>query len=202
MGSKERKEQEKLELRKKILEAAKEILFEKGFENLTMRAIGEKIDYSPTTIYLYFKNKEELTTSLMEYAFEQLVGALETLDQSLYVNDPIGMLKEGLCVYIRHGAENPHFYRMMTTSVLEHGSNSIALQEGTRNEEAFTVLVMGVQRCIDAGVVEVKNSKSAAAMLWAAIHGLTMILIDIPHFPLGDKDNFISNYADMLVDKL
>lgn len=42
MSSKERKEHEKLELRKKILEAAKEILFEKGFENLTMRAIGEK----------------------------------------------------------------------------------------------------------------------------------------------------------------
>ena len=42
----------------------------------------------------------------------------------------------------------------------------------------------------------------AAAMLWAAIHGLTMILIDIPHFPLGDKDKFITAYADMLVDKL
>ncbi len=202
MSSKERKEQEKLELRKKILEAAKEILFEKGLDNLTMRAIGEKIDYSPTTIYLYFKNKAELTTSLMEYAFEQLVEALGGLDQSLYVDNPIGMLKEGLCVYIRHGAANPHFYRMMTTSVLNHNDSSITLKKGTMNEQAFGILAMGVQNCIDAGVVEVKDSKSTAAMLWAAIHGLTMILIDVPHFPLGDKDKFITAYTDMLVNKL
>ncbi len=202
MSSKKRKEQEKLELRTKILEAAKEILFEKGIDNLTMRAIGEKIDYSPTTIYLYFKNKAELTTSLMEYAFEQLVEALGGLDQSLYVDNPIGMLKKGLCVYIRHGAANPHFYRMMTTSVLKHEGSSIALREGTMNEKAFNVLAMGVQNCIDAELIEAKNSKSTAAMLWAAIHGLTMILIDIPHFPLGDIDKFITAYADMLVNKL
>ena len=202
MGSKERKEQEKLELRKKILEAAKEILFEKGFENLTMRAIGEKIDYSPTTIYLYFENKEELTENLLEYAFEQLVVALGSIDRGSFADDPIGMLKEGLCVYIKHGAANPHFYRMMTTSILQHNDDSITLKEGTMNEQAFSILAMGVQNCIDAGVVDVKDSKSTAAMLWAAIHGLTMILIDIPQFPLGDKDKFIEAYTDMLVNKL
>lgn len=202
MSSKERKEQEKLELRKKILEAAKEILFEKGFDKLTMRAIAERIDYSPTTIYLYFKNKAELTTSLMEYAFEQLVGVLGTIDRTLFANDPIGMLKEGLCVYIRHGAVNPHFYRMMTTSILEHTGDSIALKEGTMNEKAFSVLEFGVKNCIEAGVIDAKESGPVAAMLWAAIHGLTMILIDIPHFPLGDKDTFISAYTDMLVSKL
>ncbi len=202
MSGQERKEKEKLALRKKILEAAKEMLFENGFDKLTMRAIAEKIDYSPTTIYLYFKNKAELTTSLMEYAFEQLVGALGSIDRTLFVNDPIGMLKEGLCVYIRHGAVNPHFYRMMTTSILEHSGDSIALKEGTMNEKAFSVLEFGVKNCIEAGVIDAKESKSVAAMLWAAIHGLTMILIDIPQFPLGDKDKFIEAYTDMLVNKL
>ena len=202
MSSLERKEKEKNELRKKILEAAKEVLFEKGFDNLTMRAIAERIDYSPTTIYLYFRNKTDLTENLLEYAFEQLVNTIGSIDQSMYTKNPVGLLKEGLRTYIKYGANHPHFYRMMTTSIIESSNNSLTLKEGSMNEKAFAFLESGVQNCVDAGAIEVKDSRSTASMLWAAIHGLTMILIDIPQFPLGDKDAFVKAYTDMLVDKL
>ncbi len=202
MSSLERRDKEKNELRKKILEAAKEVLFEKGFDNLTMRAIAERIDYSPTTIYLYFRNKTDLTENLLEYAFEQLVNTLGSIDQFMYTKNPVGLLKEGLITYIKYGANHPHFYRMMTTSIIEIGNNSLTLKEGSMNEKAFAFLESGVQNCVDAGAIEVKDSRSTASMLWAAIHGLTMILIDIPQFPLGDKDAFVKAYTDMLVDKL
>lgn len=162
----------------------------------------KKIDYSPTTIYLYFKNKEELTENLLEYAFEQLVNSLGSIDQTLFTGNPIGMLKKELSVYIRHGAENSHFYRMMTTSVLGNVDDSITLKEGTMNERAFSILELGVTSCIDAGVIKEGDSKSLAIMLWAAIHGLTMLLIDMPNFPLGDKNTFIDAYVDMIVKNL
>ncbi len=202
MSSIERRDKEKNELRTKILEAAKEVLFEKGFDNLTMRAIAERIDYSPTTIYLYFRNKTDLTENLLEYAFEQLVNTIGSIDQSMYAKNPVGLLKEGLITYIRYGVDHPHFYRMMTTSIIEISNNSLTLKEGSMNEKAFAFLESGVQNCVDAGAIEVKDSRSTASMLWAAIHGLTMILIDIPQFPLGDKDAFVKAYTDMLVDKL
>ncbi len=202
MSSLERRDKEKNELRKKILEAAKEVLFEKGFDNLTMRAIAERIDYSPTTIYLYFRNKTDLTENLLEYAFEQLVNTLGSIDQFMYTKNPVGLLKEGLCTYIRYGAEHPHFYRMMTTSIIEISNKSLTLKEGSMNEKAFAFLESGVQNCVEAEAIEAKDSRTIASMLWAAIHGLTMILIDIPQFPLGDKDAFVKAYTDMLVDKL
>ena len=202
MSIKERKDQEKKELKNKILNAAKELLFEKGIEKLSMRMIADRINYSPTTIYLYFKNKDELTISLMEYAFEQLVIALTSIDLQSYSNDPKVILKEGLRVYINHGATNPHFYRMMTTSILGHNENSIALKEGTMNMQAFFILQQGVENCIISGVIEAKDAKSTAMLLWAAIHGLTMLLIDMPHFPWGEQDQLINSYLDMLVDKL
>jgi len=202
MSSLERKEKEKNELRKKILEAAKEVLFEKGFDNLTMRAIAERIDYSPTTIYLYFRNKTDLTENLLEYAFEQLVNTIGSIDQSMYTKNPVGLLKEGLRTYIKYGANHPHFYRMMTTSIIESSNNSLTLKEGSMNEKAFAFLESGVQNCVEAEAIEAKDSRTIASMLWAAIHGLTMILIDIPQFPLGDKDAFVKAYTDMLVDKL
>jgi len=202
MGIKERKEQEKQELKNKILDAAKEILFEKGIDKLSMRMIASRINYSPTTIYLYFKNKEELTRSLMEYAFEQLVIALMSVDRSSFADDPFSILKEGLRLYIKHGVSNSHFYRMMTTSILGRSENSIALKKGTINEQAFLILEQGVKNCIDAGVIEAAEPRTTAKMLWAAIHGLTMLLIDVPHFPWGDQEKLINHYVDMLVNKI
>ncbi|RKX91594.1 MAG: hypothetical protein DRZ90_14875, partial [Spirochaetes bacterium] len=155
MSSIERRDKEKNELRTKILEAAKEVLFEKGFDNLTMRAIAERIDYSPTTIYLYFRNKTDLTENLLEYAFEQLVNTIGSIDQSMYAKNPVGLLKEGLITYIRYGVDHPHFYRMMTTSIIEISNNSLTLKEGSMNEKAFAFLESGVQNCVDAGAIEV-----------------------------------------------
>ena len=60
MGILERKERDKLEMRLMILEAAKEVFVSEGFEKASIRAIAERIEYSPATIYLYFKDKNDL----------------------------------------------------------------------------------------------------------------------------------------------
>jgi AcrR family transcriptional regulator len=60
MGIQERKEKQKLEIRKAILEASIKLFKEEGFDNVSIRKIAEIIQYSPTTIYLYFKDKKEI----------------------------------------------------------------------------------------------------------------------------------------------
>ena len=60
MGVQERRAREKKELRQEILDAAREMFVEDGYENVSMRKIAEKIEYSPTTIYLYFRDKADL----------------------------------------------------------------------------------------------------------------------------------------------
>ena len=72
MGIKERKEQEKSEMRELILKTAMNLFLDKGFENITIRHIAEKIEYSPATIYLYFKNKDEILYTLRREGFEKL----------------------------------------------------------------------------------------------------------------------------------
>ena len=56
MGIKERRAREKEQLRRQILSAARELFVNEGYENVSMRKIANKIEYSPTTIYLYFKD--------------------------------------------------------------------------------------------------------------------------------------------------
>jgi AcrR family transcriptional regulator len=64
MGIQERKEREKERRRQQIIVAAKRIFSEKGFNKTTMEDIAKEAELSPGTIYLYFKNKEELSVSL------------------------------------------------------------------------------------------------------------------------------------------
>ncbi|MGL1180856.1 TetR/AcrR family transcriptional regulator, partial [Vibrio parahaemolyticus] len=59
MGINERKEKQKLELKRLILDASMKLFVEEGFENVSIRKIADLIEYSPTTIYLYFKDKNE-----------------------------------------------------------------------------------------------------------------------------------------------
>ena len=78
MGIKERKENEKSEMKELILKTAMKLFLDKGFNNITIRNIAEKIEYSPATIYLYFKNKDEILYTLRREGFENLYELQKT----------------------------------------------------------------------------------------------------------------------------
>jgi len=86
MGIKERKEREKERRRQQILVSAKRVFSEKGFNKATMEDIATDAELSPGTLYLYFKNKEELYASLSLRILQYLkirvdhVNAEEDLD--------------------------------------------------------------------------------------------------------------------------
>ena len=60
MGVATSQAREKQELRDEIVSAARDLFIHDGFENVSMRKIAEKIEYSTTTIYLYFQDKVDL----------------------------------------------------------------------------------------------------------------------------------------------
>ncbi len=64
MGIKERKKREKERRRQQIVVAAKKVFSDKGFNRATMDDIANEAEVSPGTLYLYFKNKEDIYASL------------------------------------------------------------------------------------------------------------------------------------------
>ncbi|PYQ72070.1 MAG: TetR family transcriptional regulator, partial [Acidobacteria bacterium] len=60
MGVRDRRARQKQLLRQQILDAARALLVREGYDSLSMRRVAERIDYSPTAIYLHFKDKQEL----------------------------------------------------------------------------------------------------------------------------------------------
>ena len=79
MGSTERRAREKVALRQQILDAARDLFVSEGYDAVSMRKIADRIEYSPTAIYLHFADKQALFTALCDETFEKLAARLEAL---------------------------------------------------------------------------------------------------------------------------
>ncbi len=77
MGIQERKQRERERRRQQIIVAAKRVFTEKGFNKATIEDIARNAELSPGTLYLYFKNKEELYASLSLRILQYLVIRVE-----------------------------------------------------------------------------------------------------------------------------
>ena len=108
MGANERRTRHRASLRREILDAASRLFVEEGYDRVTMRGVAQRIEYSPTTIYLYFKDKTELFNAVCEEAFSQLAEKLETLTRMRIV--PLGHLRECLRLYVEFGVKHPDHY--------------------------------------------------------------------------------------------
>ncbi len=110
MGISERKEREKHEKRRMILDTAIQLFIDEGYENVSIRKIADKIEYSPATIYLYFQDKDEILSNLQQEGFVKFYNFLH---QAESVTDPRERVKELGRMYVRFGLEHPEYYDLM-----------------------------------------------------------------------------------------
>src|SRR5215471_9648845 len=157
MGVKERRARQRRYLRQEILDAASELFVREGFENVSMRRIAEKIEYSPTTIYLYFKDKSELLEQVCAETFSRLVSKLsKILEQP---GEPLERLRRGLLAYVEFGLENPHHYRATFMMPIPDGfDEGKYLQPDAPGMQAFDFLRRCVYDGIAAGKLTLKDA--------------------------------------------
>src|ERR1043165_5647478 len=102
MGTTERKAREKEELKALILKAARKLFVEKGIGQTTIRNIADAIDYSVGTVYVYFRDKNEILHALHTQSFAELSGQFKILYN---VKDPMERLRAMGKVYITYDLE-------------------------------------------------------------------------------------------------
>ncbi|WP_138994393.1 TetR/AcrR family transcriptional regulator [Larkinella sp. C7] len=174
MGIVERKEREKEEMRKLILEAAQKLFLETGFEKVSIRNIADAIEYSPATIYLYFKDKNELLYAIHNIGFQKMI---EEFHPALSLADPFDRLVEMGRRYFRFAFENPELFDLMF--IMNAPMDALACRDDIWDEgrSAFGLLVKCVQDCIDAGVFKYQDAEVAAIMIWSSVHGYTALFL-------------------------
>jgi AcrR family transcriptional regulator len=196
MSTKQRRAREKEDLREEILDAARSLFVKDGYESASIRKIADKIEYSPGTIYLYFRDKAEILDRICEETFAKLIRRMESIKSDK--SAPIDRLKRGLRTYIQFGLDNPnHYVVTFVQAKLHHEAGSVFGDAGPR---AFACLRQGVQDCIDAGDLVINDADELAQTLWAAIHGLTSLLITCTRFPFVEHNRLIDRMVETLVE--
>ncbi len=177
MGSEERRQRERDELREKILDAARELFLECGYEGVTMRKVAERIEYSPTAIYLHFADKESLFRELCSTDFSQLA---EEFQEVPITADPVERLRVCARIYIQFAVDHPNQYRLMfMTPKPTTPSNDVLELKGDPKRNSYAFLHALVTAAMKSGSFRPKfnNVELIAQTLWAAVHGVASLQI-------------------------
>ncbi len=176
MGIKERKLKHKENLKQSILDAAKLLFLKNGYEATSIRKIAAEIEFSPTTIYLYYKDKAEIIHALHQEGFKMLSEQFKVLRN---VEDPFERLKAMGRSYINFALENRDFYEIMFVMKEPLLHIEKAAEEGwEEGDAAFQTLVSTIAECQEHGYFKGYQTDAFALLVWSNIHGLCTLNIN------------------------
>jgi AcrR family transcriptional regulator len=179
MGTFERRERERNELRKKILDAARELFVARGYDAVTMREIAARIEYSATALYKHFADKESLVRELCREDFTAFAQYfLERVGTS---GDPVERLTQMGLVYLGFAERYPEHYRLMFMTELPPTHP----EEGERDDparNAYRLLRSLVTELDQGGLLRegIGDLDLVAQSIWAAVHGAAALDLIVP----------------------
>jgi AcrR family transcriptional regulator len=172
--SRRRRDQEKEDLRRRILDAAAALFLEHGYEGLSMRQIAERVGYSATTIYRYYEDKDDLLFAVVREGFLRFGRQLGTAAQA--DDDPRERLSALGHAYIEFGLKNPAYYRLMFMQRFDFLFES-RVEEEAPMIDSFEVLRQAVGQAMEAGTLRRGDPETTSTVIWAVVHGITSLAI-------------------------
>lgn len=173
MGRTERREREKALRKMQILDAARTVLLEKGFEGTTVEAIATECELSVGTIYVYFGSKEEIFAGLQEEGIKILNAFIHDA-VSKASNTPQRLL-DIAGAYYRFRIENAKYFDIMNHFLTsprvvfpDHLKKRIDELGGTVLNLLEQVIVQGIEK----GEIEHRNARECAIAFWGLLHGI------------------------------
>lgn len=196
MGIAARKAKEKEDLKKAILDAARELFLEQGYDRTSMRMIAQRIAYSPTTIYIYFKDKDAIFQALHTEAFQLLGGRMAPL---AHVDHPMERLSAMGKVYLEFAQENPGLYDLMfimKAPVQALNEKHHLWEEGDR---VFQVLKATVEEAMKKKLLRKSDVEITSFLVWSTVHGMAALLVRDRCFKVIDAAKHDTLVSDSLV---
>lgn len=188
-ASRNRREHQKQELREEILREASREFLEHGYESFSLRRVAERIGYTPTTIYLYFRSKDELLLETVQDGFTQFDEAIASAAKA--PRTPLKRIEALGRAYIQFGLEHPALYRLMFMQRSDFyfmprlvGRGSLEEKTQTSDIKASPVqhravaqelLIAAVEDAIAQKLIARRDAVQTADALWAGVHGVVAL---------------------------
>jgi AcrR family transcriptional regulator len=158
--------------RESILTAARNLIAERGADNVSLRAIARHVDYSPAGLYEYFGSKEEIIDELCYRGDAQLSEFLKRVP----AEQPFGeMVVQLLEAYLDFARQNPEIYKVM---FLQLKVGSSVVPEEFHSDDSFSILFRTIERGVNEGQFQGANDYSVFEIsysIWAMAHGMAML---------------------------
>ncbi|MBS2039917.1 TetR/AcrR family transcriptional regulator [bacterium] len=200
-GTTARREREREALRQSILQAARELFQQQDYSSVTLRKIADRIEYSPTTIYLYFKDKHALVMELIAEGFELLS---QRMARGLRP-DPRETLRCSSLEYLRFSQDEPHYYRLMFQLEDQELNARCVQREPRLSHGAFVFLAENVQKLRQAGYLRPELSDlTVAHLIWSALHGAACLQLGnlLERLPEQERGLFFEQVVEGLARSL
>lgn len=203
MGIAERREREKEQRRADIIDAAEQVFFSKGWQSATMDDVAEACELSKATLYLYFKNKEELYAAILVRGSEILYGMFK----SAVASQPTGVEQTAAIgrAYMKFHEEHRDYYDAMLYFDARGFDTCEDCEFGQKCEE-YRDRIMGlVAQAVATGVSDGTlrsdlDPMKTAVLLWASSSGVLTALAtagDKIHTVHGiEPDDFLNSYFE------
>ena len=167
--------------RAEILLAAQRLFLEEGFEHTTMRRLADAVGVSATALYVYFDDKDAILQAIAEATFAEMLAVLEASQDPALT--PLERFRAGLHAYVAFGRARPDAYRLTFLAKMmapaSPGRRVMDCTEFDAADRSFAILERGVAELMQAGQFRPGNSLLVAEALWASLHGVTALLIDL-----------------------
>ncbi|HUP52749.1 MAG TPA: TetR/AcrR family transcriptional regulator [Longimicrobiales bacterium] len=176
MGSAERRQRESTETRDMILDAARDLFVELGYEATSMRAIADRIEYTPTAIYHHFANKEALLAELCAQDFLALGLAFQRIG---HVQDPVERIERSGRAYVEFALAHPKHYEFMFMVARPPHDHANGPVKGDPSEDAYAFLREAAAEAIaeDRFRHGFDDPDEVAQILWGTLHGIISLRI-------------------------
>ena len=190
MGIRERKERERERRRQQIIVAAKKVFSEKGFNKATMDDIASEAELSPGTLYLYFKNKEELYASLSLRILQYLHIRVEHVvkDSHLTPEQKLDAISEAMFdVYDFDSLVIINMFHLQSSETLKNLSPELLEEIKSLSSKSIGGLAKLFKEGIDQGVFIDRHPVALSDIFWSLFSGV-VLWTNSKRIIVADKD--------------
>lgn len=198
MTIEERRDREKQQMKELILQTAAHIILSEGFEKLSIRKIANRIDYSPTIIYHYFRNKDEIISQILRREHQDFTNSLsEGLEQAATPEARLKMLSRN---YIMAALKNPDQYLALhlngSPEVLEF--TAYMFENATEKKPALRILYQMVKEVAGEDISN-RELELTSQIIAASTLGLVAKLALESNIGENQRNEIIDRFTEAVV---
>ncbi|WP_337870505.1 TetR/AcrR family transcriptional regulator [Meiothermus sp.] len=198
--SAERRERSRQETRQAILEAATRMFEREGYEGFSLRQVAENIGYTPTTIYLYFKDKNDLLFAVCSQGFAEFNQALQTAYATH--SDPLERLQALGRAYLEFGLSRPLHYQMMFMQRSEWVLKTTQTKGDVEGSNAYIIQMNAVIEAMKAGIIRMGDPIETTNLIWSGIHGIVSLALSmkgiVPKWEEAEVRRLVEDYLKLI----